>query len=83
MTSERSGKSHATAWALAIFALPFVYLLSVMPLFQFFKSPDGPGTFMEPKWLDSYRQPYDWICANTPLARPLDAYAAFCARLST
>jgi hypothetical protein len=71
MSAERSGKSHATAWALSILAVPVLYLLSVSPLAILAR---GTPRTPPPGWLTLYGRPYVWIWQHTWLGRPLEAY---------
>jgi hypothetical protein len=71
MNSERSGKSHATAWVLSILAAPVLYLLSVAPLACSHAHGEGPP------WLIRYCFPAKWIADHTVLERPLRAYSSF------
>jgi hypothetical protein len=67
MGSERheNEKSGSLGWVLALLAIPPLYLLSVSPLAY---------TVGRPPWFQAYVAPYIWLCENTPLLAPLEAY---------
>jgi hypothetical protein len=81
MSAERSGNSHAGAWALAVFvAMPVLYLLSVPPLIHYSLHPVSfPwGTELGVSlWVHNYSRPYDWVETNTPLKTPLFKYRVY------
>jgi hypothetical protein len=76
MSAERSGKSHAIAWTLSIFAVPVLYVLTLPPIFFFvemhFTSSPGIEEFM-----NTYCEPYGWLVDQKALQKPLRAYADF------
>jgi hypothetical protein len=78
MSEKRSGKSHATAWALSILAVPVLYVLSVPPIWV-----AGLRKWGEPppELLLDYATPYVWMEENTPLKSSLRAYFDWCLRL--
>jgi hypothetical protein len=72
MSTERSGKSLATAWTLAILAVPVLYLLSVPPLV--FGSAKARWRVRSWALMDAYAAPSNWLYDHTPMKKPLGAY---------
>jgi hypothetical protein len=70
------------SWALSIFAVPVLYLLST-PFFYMevmIRNPALPGS---PVWLSCYCMPYEWLMLNTWLGRPLNRYWEWCVKIRT
>jgi hypothetical protein len=86
MRTERSGKSYALAWTVAMFAMPVLYLLSIAPLAVLTERMSGlPRTGhyrAPPRWLQIYCAPGDWVYKNTPLRDTQRAYALWCRKLA-
>jgi hypothetical protein len=65
MSTERSGKSHAPAWTLAIIiAIPVVYLLIAPPIFLFVVKDTIGTSYGEPPWLTSFMTPCRLVPEN-------------------
>jgi hypothetical protein len=71
MSSERARTSHATAWLLAVVAVPVLYVLT-LPVIAVIYARMYPKT-APPEWLLIYSVPFDWL-TNTPMRQPLKAY---------
>lgn len=69
MHSERSGKSHAIAWTLAIMAVPVLYLLSVAPIQILTASKRDSQGYLPRLWAMEYGEPYEWLCDTAPFLR--------------
>jgi hypothetical protein len=81
----KSTRLHPFTWmVMAVVLLPLLYLLSVSPLVYYTIERTGPyhtsgsgrpfwGTTVPP-WVEQYLRPYRWVCFNTPLRTPLEAY---------
>lgn len=80
MHAERSGKSRAVAWILAVLAALVLYLLSVPPSILFavgdreIVNRGMPDESIATTWLEYYGKPYGWLSETTPLKYPLRAY---------
>ncbi len=70
MAPYRTSKSHVTAWALAVVAVPVLYLLSV-PVVLHIAPPDP---FATPGWQKTYAAPHTWLLDNTALAPILQKF---------
>ena len=77
MSTKQSDKSHASAWALVILAVPVVYVLT-FPIVGIltYKRPTVPYP-VEPRWRQAYFAPALWLHDNTPLKEPLEKYLAW------
>jgi hypothetical protein len=77
MNTERSSKSHATAWTVMVVLVPMFYLLTVGPLEVFVaRVADDP----QPRWLSYYARPYRVLYFNTPLGGVMNRYELWWAR---
>lgn len=86
MSTERSGKFHFVVWALAILAIPALYVLSVAPVtcYAYWRlgGDRWPG---DPLWLEDYRQSYLLIRSyeeDTRLQRLMEAYEGWWFRVT-
>ena len=73
MSEERSGKSHALAWALSVLAVPVLYVLSAPAIYYSFAP--------QSDWVVKYARPYhDLTMAlnGTFAMRYLGAYDLWC-----
>jgi hypothetical protein len=83
MSAERSGKSHAGAWAFSILTVPVLYMLSVPPLVIMsdpFSVHTNTTIVTHLGWVSTYAIPFSWIknsgwrtFGHPPLEKPLDA----------
>lgn len=69
MRAKPSDNSHAAWWALAILAVPLVYVLSFPPLYQRAVLANGRAT-----WPTTYAIPYRLLQEHTPLKAALVGY---------
>lgn len=70
---EHARKPNALTWVMYfIIALPVLYLLSTGPMF-FVLEKYFASEMAEP-WTNTFFTPYAWLCDNTPLEKPLEAY---------
>jgi hypothetical protein len=76
MSTERSGKSHGTAWlACIILALPVVYRLSVpLVVCVAYSHSRHDRYYWRPDWLRTYQVPAGWIDRWPPLEKALFSY---------
>lgn len=74
MRAGRSDKVHASAWALSIMAVPLLYLLGAPPLFNGISAWCARTGRPAPSWHLDVITPYCWLCLQTPLEKPLEAY---------
>ena len=66
---------NARGWILSILLVPVLYLLSVPIATELWvRSTLSICKPAPPKWLVSFRAPYDWIEMHTPLKGPMQAY---------
>ncbi len=72
MSAKRSSMSHAMAWALAVVAVPVLYVLTMPVVVWSCHRPSPTGAF-GPPWLVAYRFPFEQLC-DTRLAEPLAGF---------
>jgi hypothetical protein len=74
MSEERSGKSHALAWTLAIVAVPVLYVLTMPVVAWAAHRFDKPATMIGGVWwMSVYAAPFSWM-QTTPIEKPLMSY---------
>ena len=85
MSSGTNSTPHAVTWTwlLVLLGVPMLYFLSVPPLVctvHYVPVTSTATSFpvQPPDWLIAYATPYEWFAENTPLRRPLEAYADWC-----
>lgn len=86
MSAETCRRSRAIKGALLLIAMPFLYVLTLPPMylgiiqFRMLITPEARGLepmkwpLLLPKWFDTYATPYGWLMDHTPMKEPLIAY---------
>ena len=80
MSAQRSAKSHAGLWMLALASLPILYLLSFPPVFLMTvraANPHGASShpWIIPHWIEPHRDFYNWLMTQPIIGRPLWDYS--------
>lgn len=73
MSEKHSGNPRAVAWAIIVFVMPVLYLLSVPPM-ECLQAHYQQGHPMAMRWVDEYVRPYDWAIQKNSLQPILFEY---------
>lgn len=79
MGTKLGGKSHVVAWAVAVLAVPVLYVATFPPLLLLPKWSKVPGSgsihrHPWPPWARHYVRPWVYLENETMLSGPLDSY---------